>query len=86
MATERIPAAGYIRMSSPKQETSPAQQRREILALCGREHARPPVGPQMSERAEDSACVASSCAALFVGSAAPAATPGAAASEPEKLS
>lgn len=41
---------------------------------------------RMSERAEDSACVASGCAALLLGSAAPAATPGAKGAEPEKLS
>lgn len=41
---------------------------------------------QASERAKVSACVASNSAALLLGSAAPAATPGAAASEPGKLS
>ena len=32
----RLRAAGYIRMSSSKQESSPAQQRKEIIALAER--------------------------------------------------
>jgi transposase InsO family protein len=59
----------------------------EFARTCARaEHARPQVGPQVSERAEDSACVASGCAALWLGSAPPAATPGATGAEPGKLS